>query len=163
MEKKKEELYEMIPLYDMQPRLHVSEHLPEFRKVKDPEDMSIMFFRYFERKKLDIMKENVVIAIMDQSHHIIAFNHVSMGSAVSSIVHPREVFKPAIVAGASAIAICHNHPSGELKPSKEDIRITRILADAGKIIGIKLLDHIIIEHHNGEYKSLAQTNSELFA
>lgn len=69
---------------------------------------------------------------------------VSIGTAHAALVHPREVYQPAILAGASALAVSHNHPSGNPLPSQEDLRITRQLCDAGAILGIKLLDHLII-------------------
>lgn len=69
---------------------------------------------------------------------------VSMGIADACIVHPREVFRPAILANASAIIVAHNHPSGDPTPSAEDIRITKQLVESGKILSIEVLDHIII-------------------
>jgi DNA repair protein RadC len=67
-----------------------------------------------------------------------------VGSVNSSLVHPREVFKPAIKNSASAVILCHNHPSGNCIPSSEDIEITKRLCEAGKIVGVQILDHIII-------------------
>ncbi len=68
---------------------------------------------------------------------------VSIGCLTSSIVHPRELFRPAIVAGASGLVLSHNHPSGEPEPSTEDLALTRRLAAAGSLLGIEILDHII--------------------
>jgi DNA repair protein RadC len=69
---------------------------------------------------------------------------VSVGCLTSSLVHPREVFKPAILAGSAAILAAHSHPSGDPEPSAEDIALTRRLAAAGQLLGIDLLDHIIL-------------------
>ena len=77
---------------------------------------------------------------------------VSLGSLNSAIVHPREVFRNAISQAVSTIIVCHNHPSGEMDASTEDIKTTERLAEAGKIIGILLLDHIVISKN--DYKSL---------
>jgi len=73
---------------------------------------------------------------------------VSLGLLDASLVHPREIFRGAIVAGAAAIICIHNHPSGDPTPSAEDVRITRQLVDAGRILGIRVLDHVIIGRPN---------------
>lgn len=69
---------------------------------------------------------------------------VSLGSLSTAIVHPREVFRLAIMKGVAAIIFCHNHPSGDLTPSQEDIELTKRLRDAGQILGIGVMDHVII-------------------
>lgn len=97
-------------------------------------------------------KECFIVLIMDTSNQIKTYNLVTMGLIDRSIIHPREVFRPAIIAGATKIIVCHNHPSGQTEPSEDDIAITKKLVDAGKIIGIKLVDHIIIG--NGLYSFL---------
>jgi DNA repair protein RadC len=71
-------------------------------------------------------------------------DEVSVGSLNQSIVHPRELFKTALLSSAAAIILVHNHPSGDPTPSREDIEITRRLKEAGEILGVKLLDHIIV-------------------
>ena len=78
---------------------------------------------------------------------------VSQGNLNNSIVHPREVFKRALLNNSASIIVAHNHPSGDISPSNEDLAITKRLVDAGRIIGIPLLDHIIIGQ-DGEYISL---------
>ena len=82
---------------------------------------------------------------------------VSMGSLTASIVHPREVFKAAILANTAAIVCGHNHPSGDVQPSREDRAMTKRLVDAGKLLGIEVLDHIIIGRE-GVYFSFADEN-----
>lgn len=77
-------------------------------------------------------------------NHIIGINLVSMGSLTSSTVHPREVFKPAILANAAGVILVYNHPSGDPSPSTEDKEITKRLKDAGNLLGIRVLDHVII-------------------
>jgi DNA repair protein RadC len=79
---------------------------------------------------------------------------VSAGTLNQSLVHPREAFRGAIVAGAAAIIVCHNHPSGDPTPSREDLSITSRLRQVGELVGIKVLDHIIIGDE-GKYISLA--------
>ena len=84
------------------------------------------------------------ILILNTKNKIVAVHEISRGTLNSSMVHPREVFKPAILHNAAAIICFHNHPSGDPEPSKEDIKITNCLVEASKIIGIEIFDHIII-------------------
>jgi DNA repair protein RadC len=89
-------------------------------------------------------KEYFILVSLDTRNRIITRKTVSIGSLNSSIVHPREVFKEALAASAASVIFVHNHPSGDPTPSDDDIAITQRLADAGKILGIDVLDHIII-------------------
>lgn len=84
------------------------------------------------------------ILILNTKHKIVAVHEISRGSLNSSIVHPREVFKPAVLHNAAAIICFHNHPSGDPTPSELDIKITNCLVAAGEIMGIEILDHIIV-------------------
>jgi DNA repair protein RadC len=84
------------------------------------------------------------ILLLNTKHKIVAVHEVSRGTLSSSMVHPREVFKTAVLHNAAAIICFHNHPSGDPEPSKEDIEITKRLVEAGKIMGIEILDHIIV-------------------
>ena len=97
-------------------------------------------------------REHFVVILLNRKNGIIGINTVSVGDLSSSIVHPREVFKPAIVAGAASIIVAHNHPSGDPAPSRDDINVTKRLKEAGDILGINVLDHIIIG--DGCYRSL---------
>ena len=84
------------------------------------------------------------VLILNTKHKIVAVHEVSRGALNTSIVHPREVFKPAVLHNAAAIICFHNHPSGDTEPSKDDIETTKRLIEAGKIMGIEILDHIIV-------------------
>lgn len=97
-------------------------------------------------------REHFVVILLNRKNGIIGINTVSVGDLSSSIVHPREVFKPAIVAGAASIIVAHNHPSGDPAPSRDDINVTKRLKEAGDILGINVLDHVIIG--DGCYVSL---------
>jgi DNA repair protein RadC len=79
---------------------------------------------------------------------------VSVGDLTSSVAHPREVFKPCIRRNAAAVALAHNHPSGDPRPSQEDVLVTERLVEAGKLLGIEVLDHVILA--DGRYVSLRQ-------
>ena len=74
---------------------------------------------------------------------------VSIGTATMSLVHPREVFRPAIRCSASAVIVVHNHPSGDPEPSSEDLAVTRRLDAAGSLLGIALLDHVVVAERGG--------------
>ena len=86
--------------------------------------------------------------LLDTRGQLIRIAEVSVGSLDSSIVHPREVFKEAISASAASVIFVHNHPSGDSEPSKDDIGLTKRLAEAGEIMGIDVLDHIIVCDHS---------------
>ncbi len=92
----------------------------------------------------DYDKEHFIILFLDTKNCVIGRETISIGSINQAIVHPREVFKAAIRRGASSIVAAHNHPSGDSTPSKEDIQVTKRLQEAGELIGISLLDHVII-------------------
>ena len=100
-------------------------------------------------------REELIVIALDTKNQPTTINVCSRGSLNSSIVHPREVFKTAILGNAASIVIGHNHPSGDTTPSNEDLNITKRLIDAGKILGINLIDHIIVGS-DGEYTSLKE-------
>jgi len=89
-------------------------------------------------------QEHFCILCLNTKNKIVGVHTISIGSLNSSIVHPREVFKAALLNNANAIICLHNHPSGDPEPSREDIEITKRLVQAGEIIGIEVLDHVII-------------------
>ena len=93
-------------------------------------------------------KEHFMALLLDTRGQLIRIAEVSVGSLDSSIVHPREVFKEAISASAASVIFVHNHPSGDSEPSKDDIGLTKRLAEAGEIMGIDVLDHIIVCDHS---------------
>jgi DNA repair protein RadC len=99
-------------------------------------------------------KEMFITLHLDGKNRIICCDLVSIGSLNQSIVHPREVFKTACLSNAAAIILIHQHPTGDPSPSTEDIAITRRLKEAGEIMGIKILDHIIVG--DGEYLSFVE-------
>jgi DNA repair protein RadC len=84
------------------------------------------------------------ILVLNTKNKIVAVHEVSRGTLNNSMIHPREVFKPAVLHNAAAIICFHNHPSGDPEPSKDDIKITKRLVEAGEIMGIEILDHIIV-------------------
>lgn len=112
----------------------------ENRKISSPDDAQYLCRRFLD----ELDREQLIVVSLDTKNQPTSINVASIGSLNSSIVHPREVFKVAILSNANSIIIAHNHPSGDPTPSKEDISITQRLKEAGKLIGIDLIDHIII-------------------
>ena len=102
-------------------------------------------------------REHFVVMLLDQKNSAIGLHTVSIGSLTASIVAPREVFKVAILANCANILLAHNHPSGDCQPSKEDRAITQRLKEAGALLGISVLDHIIVGA-DGRYYSFADEN-----
>ncbi|OEF98109.1 hypothetical protein BHF71_03225 [Vulcanibacillus modesticaldus] len=109
-------------------------------QIRSPRDVANFILEDMKHLK----QEHFIALLLDTKNQIIAKETISIGSLNSSIVHPREVFKPAIKKSVSAIIVVHNHPSGDPTPSKEDIEVTNRLVEAGNILGIDLLDHVII-------------------
>ncbi|MBI2045337.1 DNA repair protein RadC [Candidatus Pacearchaeota archaeon] len=101
-------------------------------------------FDYFYERLKNEKQENFYVLILSTQNNIIKEELISKGVLDSAIIHPREVFKPAIKNSASKIILVHNHPSGNPNPSQEDLEITKKLIESGKLIDIKVLDHIII-------------------
>lgn len=100
--------------------------------------------RHFRPLIGDEPVEVFAVAYLDARHAVLATERVSHGTLAQSLVHPREVFQGAILARAAAIVVAHNHPSGDPEPSAEDHAVTRRLAEAGSLIGITLLDHVVL-------------------
>jgi len=109
-------------------------------KVTSPKIIAEYFIPYFRDKQ----KEQFLVVTLNSANIMERFNIISEGSLNTSIVHPREVFKTAIDNRAANIILIHNHPSGNPEPSKEDIEITKKLVESGRILDIKIFDHIII-------------------
>jgi DNA repair protein RadC len=103
---------------------------------------------YYRPRMRDLRKEVFKCALLDTKNKIIRDEEVSVGSLSASIVHPRDTFKAAIRESAAAVIFIHNHPSGDTKPSQEDILLTKRLVQAGEVLGIQVLDHIIIGDGN---------------
>lgn len=121
-------------------------------KITSPEDVALLVMDEMRF----LAKEHFRVIFLNTKNYVIQIKDVSIGSLNSSIVHPREVFLEAIKLSSASIILCHNHPSGDTTPSQEDINITKRLIEAGKIIGIEVLDHIIIGDVN--YLSFKEKN-----
>jgi len=124
-------------------------------KITRPDEVA----EYLRRRIHDDAREHFVAIYLDGRHRPIADSVVSIGTATASLVHPREVFQPAIALGACALLIGHNHPSGDVTPSAEDLDVTRRLAEAGHILGVTLLDHVVWARGGG-FHSIRETHPD---
>jgi DNA repair protein RadC len=129
---------QILAIHEIGKRRNIS--MKKKRKITKAGDV----FDLFYDKLKDEQKETFSIILMDVKNNIISCEEISTGILDASIVHPREIFKPAIKNSAARIILVHNHPSGDSSPSEEDIDITKKIIDAGEIIGIEVLDHVII-------------------
>lgn len=121
-------------------RRHRSFRSGMVRKITSPNDAA----DYVMEEMREFKKEYLKIILLNTKKTVITVKDISIGSLNSSIVHPREVFVEAIKQGAESIIVCHNHPSGDPTPSKNDINVTFRLKECGKLLGIDIIDHLII-------------------
>lgn len=121
-----------------------------FPTIENAEDVA----RLCSPKMRDLKKEHLQALCLNSRKRLIKNETISIGSLDTNVIHPREVFKSAVIEGAAAIILVHNHPSGDPTPSEEDIGITKQIAEAGKVMGIELLDHVIIS--SGGFVSLME-------
>ena len=140
---------ELLAAFEIGRRVEAHSH-KEKQVVKAPEDVA----RLMIPKMRHLSNEEFYVLVLDAHNGLREEIKLTSGTLNASLVHPREVFKVAIDYRAAAVVVVHNHPSGNLEPSREDIEITRQLVEAGKIIGIPLHDHVIVT--GGGFTSLAE-------
>ena len=128
---------QLIAVFELGKRLRSQVKTTSIRTAKDIAETYLV--RFSAEKQ-----ENFVAVYLDTKHKIIADQVITKGTLNSSLIHPREVFYGAIKHCAHALIILHNHPSGDPRPSEEDLQVTRILRETGEMMGISLLDHIIL-------------------
>ena len=112
-------------------------------------------YEVMRERRLPRDREVFSALLLDAKNRLVRAVTVSIGTLTTSLVHPREVFKAAIRHSAASIILAHNHPSGDPTPSREDIEITEKLAEAGRVLGIDLLDHVILGSE-GRFESLRE-------
>jgi len=139
--------------YNVRLVLEINEDNEPYPRLGSSSQVASLFkhMRYYDR-------EHFIVLCVDAKLRLTGVNTCSIGTLTASIVHPREVFKVACVGNASGIIVLHNHPSGDPLPSDEDRRITGRLEEAGRVLGIPLLDHIIIGREDG-YHSFADAGA----
>ena len=121
--------------------------------IKGPQDIAKLVRKIIKENG----KEHFIMFCLDGGNYVISYNIVTKGIANSTPVHPREVFQLAIATGAVSIVVAHNHPSGSLEASRPDIDTTTRLVDAGNLLGISVLDHIIVTDR--DFSSLRETGA----
>ena len=119
------------------------------RKIRSSGDAIKFCVSHFDRLALDRKQEEFHIVTLDTKNQVVDTHQISVGTLDSSLVHPREVFRPAIKDAAASIILVHNHPSGDPTPSNEDIAVTERLTACGKTLGIDVLDHIVLAGKTG--------------
>ena len=124
----------------------------KFSSVTSPDEI----FRILNSRVSSYSKEHFYVISLDTRNNFIGIDEISIGTLTASLVHPRETFESAIKRHAAHIIVAHNHPSGETDPSEDDLKITKRLVEAGKIMGINVLDHIIFTEST--YMSFKEKN-----
>lgn len=114
------------------------------RKMGSIFQLSQDVFDAYSMRLRDAKQETFTVILLDSKNRYLREETVALGSLNQSIVHPREVFRPAIQGAAASVILLHNHPSGDPSPSEEDVRVTERLVEAGRLLGIRVLDHIIL-------------------
>jgi DNA repair protein RadC len=108
--------------------------------ISSPADVE----RLLRGRIANLDRENFVVVLLNTKNEVIETSTVSVGTLSASLVHPREVFKPAIRASAASVVLAHNHPSGKVEPSREDREVTKRMGEAAEILGVEVLDHVIV-------------------
>lgn len=134
----------LLAAFELARRLNSEKKWFNKKVITSPEDIGEIFIPLLK----DETKENFIVVSLNTANRIIKYDIISTGTLSASVVHPREVFKAAIDNNSANIVLIHNHPSGNLEPSREDIKITNQLVEAGKIFDISVFDHIIIAENS---------------
>lgn len=143
-------LFSGVPLYTTRLVRERVFDFPTRDQLRSPADAAAVLGEYFR----DRDREEFVVAFLDTANTLTGLHVASVGGLSVSIVEPRQVFKAAVLANAAAIVCCHNHPSGNPEPSREDVAVTKQLVEAGRVMGIPVHDHLIIA--GASYTSLAE-------
>ncbi len=125
--------------FELSRRLEIYQSEPKY-KINSPDDVYRRLYPYMRENK----RESFIEFCLDTKNQLIRETTISIGSLNANIVHPREVFRTALIESAAHIIVAHNHPTRDPTPSSEDIEITKKLVESGKIMGIDVLDHVII-------------------
>jgi len=139
-----------LPVFKIQ-AIRESSSTADYRRVESPFAAAEILRAYLNGAD----REHCVALLLDNRHQVIGIHTVSIGTLNASLVHPREVFKAAIVVGSAAIILGHNHPSGDPTPSTEDLALTSRMKQAGELLGIPVLDHVVIGEEQ-RFTSLTQ-------
>lgn len=117
-----------------------ADFLAETNQIRCPTDAAYILMPHMQ----ELDREHLVAVLLDTRNRVIGINTVAVGSLNSTAVSMRELFKPALLANAAGLIVAHNHPSGDPTPSPEDVAITRDMVQAGQLLGVQILDHVVI-------------------
>lgn len=152
-----------VSIFDIRVKEDLTPYLQKIGSTKqaegtlaNPELVAKTLCNVFSADKL--LEERVWQICLDTKNHPVAFFEVSHGTIDASVVTPAGIYRRALLSSAASIIIAHNHPSGSLEPSAEDLRITKAVSEAGKILGLHLRDHVIIGKRGGYYSFLEHNN-----
>jgi DNA repair protein RadC len=144
----------------MESFLTIAEVVPTYRRpvtglyaIRRPEQVANVTRQILD---VDNNREHFIVYHLDGNHQIINYNIAGIGTANSCPIHPRDVFQAALLNGSVSIIVAHNHPSGNISASREDINITHDIVKAGELLKIKVLDHVIVT--NDSYHSMRENN-----
>lgn len=126
--------------FELSRRIQTQSRFFSNRKITSPQDVAEIFIPMLR----DELKEKFIVVCLNSANKIIKHETISIGNLNSSVVHPREIFKVAVDCSSASIILVHNHPSGNLEPSNEDISITKKVVEAGKLMDIPVFDHLIV-------------------
>lgn len=135
-----EKIYEIVRIKQV-----VMESQLDSQAIRSPEDGAEIAYEFIGEDDREVF----LVMCLNTKNRVIAVHRCHVGSLSSSIVHPREVFRTAIMQNSASLIVAHQHPSGDCEASQEDINVTRRLVECGKMIGIHILDHLIIGEKNG--------------
>ena len=141
---------ELLAAFELSKRVHRGLAM-SVNVVENPQSL----LDWLSSELADKTQEHFLVVYLNTQNHIVAYKTLFIGTLDRSIIHPREVFKEAVTHSASRLIAVHNHPSGSMTPSPQDIEVTHLLMEAGQMMGIPLLDHLIVT--NQGYTSLRQT------
>jgi DNA repair protein RadC len=141
-----------IPIYKVQ-LVREGSCGTDYKATRSPGEAAANFRAFLDPDVLD--REVFAVAMLDGKNRMVGLHVVSQGTLNACLVHPREIFKAAILANAAAVILCHTHPSGDPAPSAEDLNLNARLVDAGRLLGVEVLDHVILGA-GGCYDSLRE-------
>jgi len=145
----KSKAIQLLAAFELGKRLHTAEFALE-EAFSSPQEVA----RFLMPRLRFLEQENFIVLHLNTKNRLLSAETITIGTLDASLVHPREVFKAALRQSSASLILAHNHPSGDPRPSKEDLQLTRRLKETGELIGIPVLDHVIIG--NNKYYSLKE-------
>lgn len=146
----RDKIFEQVPFYEARLQRNYEADYDERERVRNPDEVVELLSEFFKDKT----REHVVVLMLDNSNAVIGMTIPHIGAIDQSVMEPRAIFQPAILANAAAIILVHNHPSGNPQPSPGDVAATQRFKEAAKLLTVPLYDHIVIG--DGDHVSMAE-------